>query len=169
MTDMLSQRSKELNARKNLSLRFELNLKDCHFVVESLLPALKEHLFEELNVELMTANLKLRQGEGADSVEDGKKQRMDMWSTLKITSFARTLGSIYLVNLVSSMTCVQLSLLGRYVYLDSIEIDQDENVARSISDETERHYLTLSWYLLNVGWKACMERVQKAVEKVVGE
>lgn len=39
---------------------------------------------------------------------------------------------------------------------------------KGVSDETERRYLTFSWYVLNVGWKECVARVQKAVEEVVG-
>lgn len=35
-----------------------------------------------------------------------------------------------------------------------------------MSDETERKYLTLSWWLLNVGWKDVGERVRSAVEVV---
>ena len=35
-----------------------------------------------------------------------------------------------------------------------------------ISDETERMYLMLSWWILNVGWKDVGERVRRGVEEV---
>lgn len=37
----------------------------------------------------------------------------------------------------------------------------------SMSEETERKYLTLSWWLLNLGWKDVGERVRRAVEETV--
>lgn len=45
----------------SLKYRFELNLKDVQFVVESLLVGLKTALFEELNVEDLTNQLKQKQ------------------------------------------------------------------------------------------------------------
>lgn len=35
-----------------------------------------------------------------------------------------------------------------------------------VTDETERKFLTLSWWLLNVGWKDVADRVRSAVEGV---
>lgn len=126
-------------------------------------------------------------------MEENKKIKRDLWATLKTKSFTRTLVSVYLVNLVTILSCVQLSLLGRYAYIDSVaamkqkrdaespskgkllSLDADignhddlDEVERCISEQVERHYLTLSWYLVNVGWKECVNRVQKAVEEVVG-
>lgn len=103
---------------------------------------------------------------------------------------------MYLVNLVTILSCVQLSLLGRFAYIDSVAamkrkrelstpaklsvsggggeypettgFDDEDEVERCISEQTERNYLTLSWYLVNVGWKDCVARVEKAVEEVVG-
>ena len=34
------------------------------------------------------------------------------------------------------------------------------------SEETERKYLTLSWWILHVGWKDVGERVRRGVEEV---
>lgn len=41
--------------------------------------------------------------------------------------------------------------------------------ARSVgvSKDTERRYLTFSWWLLHRGWKIVADRVQRAVEEVV--
>ena len=92
----MASRSQEMSARQNLKYRFELNLRDCHFVVESLLPALKDNLFEEMNVEMLTQQLKGRQGESPEMLEQPKKQKREMWETLKIYSFARTICTVYL-------------------------------------------------------------------------
>ncbi len=35
-----------------------------------------------------------------------------------------------------------------------------------VGAETERKYLTLSWWILNVGWKDVGERVRRGVEEV---
>ena len=35
-----------------------------------------------------------------------------------------------------------------------------------VTEETERKFLTLGWWLLNVGWKDVAERVRSAVEVV---
>jgi peroxin-3 len=35
-----------------------------------------------------------------------------------------------------------------------------------VDAETERKYLTLSWWILNVGWKDVGERVRRGVEEV---
>lgn len=38
--------------------------------------------------------------------------------------------------------------------------------AEVISEETERKFLTLSWWILHVGWKDVGERVRRGVEEV---
>jgi Peroxin-3 len=109
----MAERSVEMNARQNLKYRFELNLRDCRFVVESLLPTLKDNLFEELNVELLTQQLKLRQGDTPLLQEQPKKHKREMWASLKITSFARTICTVYLGTLYfnfSSQSCCYIDL-----------------------------------------------------------
>lgn len=52
--------------------------------------------------------------------------------------------------------------------------DQEENdderkrreEEEEVTEETERKFLTLGWWLLNVGWKDVAERVRAAVEEV---
>jgi peroxin-3 len=41
--------------------------------------------------------------------------------------------------------------------------------ASSVQEETERKFLTLSWWLLHVGWKDVGERVRRAVEEAFDE
>lgn len=39
---------------------------------------------------------------------------------------------------------------------------------RTLPQDLDRQYLTLSWYLLNRGWKDVVEKVKAAVEEVIG-
>ena len=48
---------------------------------------------------------------------------------------------------------------------DTDELEESENV----SEETERKFLTLSWWTLHVGWKDVGERVRRGVEEVFEE
>ncbi len=121
----------------------------------------------------------------------------------------RTLTVLYSTTLLTIFTNIQLSLLGRYKYIQSvIQLERDED-ARSrrqyelslssllfpslvdsthsrdiealfgqqtgleegiwregVDPETEHMYLTLSWWILNVGWKDVGERVRRGVEEV---
>jgi peroxin-3 len=44
---------------------------------------------------------------------------------------------------------------------------EDDSIWREgVDAETERKYLTLSWWILNVGWKDVGERVRRGVEEV---
>jgi len=121
----------------------------------------------------------------------------------------RTLTVLYSTTLLTIFTNIQLSLLGRYKYIQSvIQLERDEE-SRSrlqyelslssvlfpslidltrphdveallsqqtgfedgiwregVDAETESKFLTLSWWILNVGWKDVGERVRRGVEEV---
>ena len=49
-------------------------------------------------------------------------------------------------------------------YGDDPEPDEVED--EGISDDLEMKYLTLSWWILHVGWKDVGERVRRGVEEV---
>lgn len=101
------------------------------------------------------------------------------------------------MTLLSLFTHIQLSILGRHKYIqsvlqqardeqanalvqDSFDItklmggqsleplnnDNDLQHVDLISEETERKFLTLSWWILHVGWKDVGERVRRGVEEV---
>ncbi|KAJ3285286.1 peroxin [Borealophlyctis nickersoniae] len=185
----------EQSAKANVKRRFEQNQQDCTFAVASLLPTLGEELFAALNVELITAQLQQTKqsktaeaaGEEGAPTEEQKRQeaaqqmqrKLSMWEELKILGFTRTISAVYLVTLLIVFTHLQLNLLGRFFYLDSVVNQQRENGSdelvdgteggrKGVSDEAERKYLTFSWFILNVGWKRCVERVRKATEEVIG-
>jgi peroxin-3 len=124
-----------------------------------------------------------------------------------IPAFTRTLTVLYSMTLLSLFTHIQLSVLNRSKYVQSVyqheredrerealfsdpasipgksipglatlmswlsRADDLENIEGSSAtgSDTEMKYLTLSWWLLHVGWKDVGERVRRAVEEVFDE
>jgi len=82
------------------------------------------------------------------------------------------------------LTRIQLNLLGRRSYLSSVvslatgtaqstislENNDDDNPEQAYGSdfETNRKYLTFSWWLLNRGWTDVMEKVETTVREVFG-
>ena len=112
-------------------------------------------------------------------------------------ALTRCFTLIYTLALLAMLTRIQLNLLGRRSYLSSVvslatgspqstinlenhddggndygnDADKADDEAASYygSDfETNRKYLTFSWWLLNRGWTDVMERVERAVRDVFG-
>lgn len=90
---------------------------------------------------------------------------------------------LYTLSLLTLLTRIQLNLLGRRNYLSSVvslasppenpstislEDHDDEGHAFGNDFETNRRYLTFSWWLLQRGWKDLMEKVKGAVDEVFG-
>jgi peroxin-3 len=50
--------------------------------------------------------------------------------------------------------------------LDLENLALDDEVEEEISEQIEIKYLTLSWWILHVGWKDIAERVRRGVEEV---
>ena len=50
--------------------------------------------------------------------------------------------------------------------LESQDLDPDLQEVKPVSEENERKYLALIWWILHVGWKDVGERVRRAVEEV---
>ena len=92
---------------------------------------------------------------------------------------------MYTLALLTLLTRIQLNLLGRRSYLSSVvslataslsdsaislENNDDDNPDQAYGNdfETNRRYLTFSWWLLHRGWKDVMHKVQNAVTEVFG-
>lgn len=92
---------------------------------------------------------------------------------------------IYTLALLTLLTRIQLNLLGRRSYLSSVvslatggmeqstislENHDDDNQDQAYGNdfETNRRYLTFSWWLLHRGWKEVMLKVEVAVREVFG-
>jgi len=92
---------------------------------------------------------------------------------------------IYTLSLLTLLTRIQLNLLGRRSYLSSVvslasPAPQDSSISLENHDddrggdscgndfETNRKFLTFSWWLLHRGWKDMMNKVETAVREVFG-
>ncbi|TPX37283.1 hypothetical protein SeMB42_g06962 [Synchytrium endobioticum] len=165
------------SAKENLRKRFEQNQHDCSCTISSLLPNLSEPLLSGLNVEAITQKLQQSRREGSTPIP-GEKNKLELWEDVKLLGFTRTIAAVYIVTLLTALTHVQLNLLGRFIYLDSVKVLMHKDRKQSLVDEArprtglsieaERKFLTFGWYLLNIGWKNCVDRVRKAVDQVIG-
>lgn len=109
-------------------------------------------------------------------------------STDKLTAaITRALTLLYTLSLLTLLTRIQLNLLGRRTYLSSVvslasppnpsqsthislENNDDDNYDSVYGNdfETNRKYLTFSWWLLHKGSKEIVEKVSAAVKEVFG-
>ena len=100
-------------------------------------------------------------------------------------AITRAFTLIYTLALLTLLTRIQLNLLGRRSYLSSVvslatggmeqstislENHDDDNPDQAYGNdfETNRRYLTFSWWLLNRGWREVMFKVEAAVNDVFG-
>jgi peroxin-3 len=95
--------------------------------------------------------------------------------------FTRTLTCIYSVTLLTLLTHIQVNLLGRFTYIWSVStLDRSESSIRFqqernhgepdlgfLDPQTERMFLSASWWLVHHGWRGIAEKVQEAVEEIV--
>ena len=92
---------------------------------------------------------------------------------------------VYTLSLLTIFTRIQLNLLGRRNYLSSVislavpaadpsrihlENLDDDNPDHDYGNdfETNRKYLTFSWWLLHRGWDGILQKVEAAVRNCVG-
>ena len=118
-----------------------------------------------------------------------KKSKAQLWQDMKINSISRALTLLYVLPLLTLLTRIQLNLLGRRTYLSSVvalasppaaaeesngtismENRDDDNYDNiyGADFETNRRYLTFSWWLLHKGSKQILERVMEVVKEVFG-
>ena len=114
-----------------------------------------------------------------------RKSKAQLWNDVKVISITRDFTLIYSLSLLIILTRIQLNLLGRLNYLSSvISLAQPPPPGRgnsiSLEDhddggagtgfgndfETNRRYLTFSWFLLHRGYAQIMSKVRVAVEEV---
>ncbi|KAE8446123.1 hypothetical protein EG329_012494 [Mollisiaceae sp. DMI_Dod_QoI] len=123
--------------------------------------------------------------DGGQQIQKVKKTKLQLWNDLKISSITRSFTLIYTLALLTLLTRIQLNLLGRRSYLSSVvslatggmeqstislENHDDDNPDQAYGNdfETNRKYLTFSWWLLHRGWREVMLKVEAAVKEVFG-
>ncbi|KAK0370919.1 peroxin-3 [Colletotrichum limetticola] len=124
------------------------------------------------------------QQDGGAAAQKSRKSKRQLWDDLTISSITRAFTLLYTLALLTMLTRVQLNLLGRRSYLSSVislatgtaqatislENNDDDGLDQPYGNdfETNRRYLTFSWWLLNEGWKELGQRVETAVRQVFG-
>jgi len=102
-----------------------------------------------------------------------------------LAAITRALTLVYTLSLLTIFTRIQLNLLGRRNYLSSVislaapaahpsrihlENLDDDNPEHDYGNdfETNRKYLTFSWWLLHRGWDGILQKVEAAVRNCAG-
>ncbi|KAJ1783251.1 peroxin, partial [Coemansia sp. RSA 2399] len=111
--------------------------------------------------------------------EPPRRSKVEIWEDIKIQSFARTLIAVYSESLLTMLVHIQLNIVGRSTYLDSVVgkffDDNEERVVlegrseSQISMTDEQNFLMLSWWFLNRGWRQMMSLIVDAVNHSVGQ
>lgn len=121
--------------------------------------------------------------DGKQQSQKAKRSKLQLWNDLKISAITRAFTLIYTLALLTLLTRIQLNLLGRRSYLSSVvslatggmeqstislENHDDDNPDQAYGNdfETNRRYLTFSWWLLHRGWREVMLKVEAAVNDV---
>lgn len=156
----------EQMAKDNLERRFEQNQNDATFTIMALLSTMSVPILEEYDVEDIRRQLQALRGQ-----EDADQRKQELWEEMKVKSLVRAFTLLYASALLVVFTRVQLNILGRRSYVSSIKqmaLPGDSSYAETsgTEDETNRDYLTFSWWLLHQGWKTLGMRVEAAVTKV---
>ncbi|CAH1773620.1 unnamed protein product [Owenia fusiformis] len=120
---------------------FDSNQRTCNMTVLSMMPNLRETLMKALDSEHLTEQLKARPA-----------NKLEIWEDLKITSFSRTLVSMYSVCMVVVYLRVQLNIIGGYMYLDNLLNRNGTTPELAVaSPEIQQKYLANVQYLLGQG------------------
>ncbi|CAO1614534.1 unnamed protein product [Parajaminaea phylloscopi] len=81
---------------------------------------------EAARQEQMAAEEERRQVEAAaleEQLAADRKKKAELWNELKVVAISKALTTVYAINLLSVFTHVQINLLGRYAYLQSLSKD----------------------------------------------
>lgn len=132
------------------------------------------------------SNLGKKPQDIAESSQKPRRSKLQLWNDLKISAITRSFTLIYTLALLTLLTRIQLNLLGRRSYLSSVILlatSGNDNQTTINSDnqnydspdqiygndfETNRKYLTFSWWLLHRGWRELMLKVEAVVKEVFG-
>ncbi|KAF2638849.1 Peroxin-3 [Massarina eburnea CBS 473.64] len=127
------------------------------------------------------------EGVAAPGERKSTKSKAQLWNEMKISSITRAFTLLYTLSLLTLLTRVQLNLLGRRNYLASVvslaapppanqestinlENHDDDNFEHAYGNdfETNRKYLSFSWWLLHRGCLDLMDKVRVAVKEIFG-
>lgn len=89
--------------------------------VLSYLPVLQQMIVTRMDVDALTLQLKNMKSQPSGDDKLAQTQlKMQLWERIKVGSVASTLASLYAVMLLTVLLKIQMNMLGRYSYADSI-------------------------------------------------
>lgn len=181
----------ELFVKEQIKRRFVQTQNDCYLTILALLPVLtlpvvaylpteaitltlkkKKNAKKELGDSLTTENLMAYSEDrlgasGPDMLALLSKSKLELWQTLKIKSITRILTLIYAASSLLLLTRLQLNILARKSYLELAIVIAGGTVPATSNDSfnyfIEQSYLSLSWWLLNNGWREITDVLEKLV------
>ncbi|TIB48742.1 hypothetical protein E3P81_01113 [Wallemia ichthyophaga] len=105
------------------------------------------------------------------------KSKKDLWEELKVRTVAQTITIHYAVTLLTLLTHIQLSHLGREAYIAQLRAlarsrapvpFEAADYSNSDSDTSDKTYLSLSWWFIYSGLPRLSERIKGVVDDVIG-
>ncbi|KAJ1289229.1 hypothetical protein BS78_02G148400 [Paspalum vaginatum] len=137
------------------------------------LPLAMHHLCDKITTLLDISKLtdKLRQGK-VESSALTPKEKLDTWEEIKIKSFTKTVSSIWAMTLLSLYARVQVTILGRHLYLDfarSTHGAQLQAESDAFSENGHRNFLATADYLATDKINAFIAQMQRAATEVLKE
>ncbi|KAK9466854.1 Peroxin-3 [Lipomyces arxii] len=158
LLDFQARKAADQTSRELIRRKFDQNQTDADITAAALVGPATEPVLAKLPVERVTAELQANQS---------VKTKKELWSELKMTTVARAVSVVYVLSVLVFFTRLQLNLLGRENYIQSVKdmIDTDGDVdMQDITDETNRRFLTFSWWLLSHGHDKIIHLVNEATQ-----
>ncbi|ORX68342.1 Peroxin-3, partial [Linderina pennispora] len=204
--DMQLTSARDRTAKEGIRRRFDQNQRDCLFTIMSLLPELSEQVLREVdkaptpesNVWSGEQNKEAEADERKGSETNGivvdseqsqeetekpveeapRRSKVAIWEDIKVQSFSRTLIAIYAESLLTLMVHIQLNMVGRSTYLDSVvgkftgtedDVALEGKYQSKIALADEQNFLMVSWWFLNRGWRQLMAQIALAVDQSISQ
>lgn len=139
--------------------------------IPSLLPALHRSLSMADDVDISLERLMMaKKGDVVLSVEE----KQNVWEKLAVLGLARFIATSWLIPLFSLQIRVQLSILGRYLYLDSalqeaeaIDLLRVKNYHFHLTASSQEAFLSYAEHLTRDGHLALLKAAQDAASSVL--
>ncbi|KAJ2439267.1 peroxin [Coemansia sp. RSA 2424] len=115
--------------------------------------------------------------QSSHSAEPPSRSKVEIWEEIKVQSFARTLIAVYAESLLTMLVHIQLNMVGRSTYLDSVvgkladpndsHVSLEGRYESRLSVADEQNFLMLSWWFLNRGWRQLMAQISDATSHCI--
>lgn len=171
LLQMTNELKNEQLAKMKMQSFFEHSLSSCDKTIESCLVSLKKEIITA--VEVPTTQ------ELSNSMHASQEEKLKLWEQTKVNSFVRTISGLYAVCLLATFVRLQVSLIGKYLYIESITRagtchgrtmeNFDPGELTVIDPVTQASFLGTVDYFISTGVKKLVEDVAKASEAILKE